>query len=151
MVNIFVVIAILKFQRQRKLTGFRELDLLVFLEALIDDAERDVREVGTDEGHRTHLDRGEGRLTHRGRQVAIEGPARDPGAHRHGRTRGQLPGRRDEFGTLRRKGGVSGFPKQAESPHDMFGVGHASTAISARRERERGGSATGSNCGGSAG
>lgn len=42
-----------------------------------------------------------------------------------------LTGRRDNFGTLRRKGGVSGFPKQAESPHDMFGVGHASTSISA--------------------
>ena len=42
-----------------------------------------------------------------------------------------LTGRRDNFGTLRRKGGVSGFPKQSESPHDMFGVGHASTAISA--------------------
>jgi 1-deoxy-D-xylulose-5-phosphate synthase len=42
-----------------------------------------------------------------------------------------LTGRRDNFGTLRTKGGVSGFPKQSESPHDMFGVGHASTAISA--------------------
>ena len=26
---------------------------------------------------------------------------------------------------------MAGFPKQSESPHDMFGVGHASTAISA--------------------
>jgi len=42
-----------------------------------------------------------------------------------------LTGRRSDFGTLRRKGGVSGFPKRSESPHDMFGVGHASTAISA--------------------
>jgi 1-deoxy-D-xylulose-5-phosphate synthase len=42
-----------------------------------------------------------------------------------------LTGRRENFGTLRSKGGVSGFPKQSESPHDMFGVGHASTAISA--------------------
>jgi 1-deoxy-D-xylulose-5-phosphate synthase len=42
-----------------------------------------------------------------------------------------LTGRRENFGTLRSKGGVAGFPKQCESPHDMFGVGHASTAISA--------------------
>ena len=42
-----------------------------------------------------------------------------------------LTGRRDRFGTLRSRGGVSGFPKRSESPHDMFGVGHASTAISA--------------------
>ena len=42
-----------------------------------------------------------------------------------------LTGRREQFGTLRSKGGVAGFPKQSESPHDMFGVGHASTAISA--------------------
>lgn len=42
-----------------------------------------------------------------------------------------LTGRRERFATLRSKGGVAGFPKQSESPHDMFGVGHASTAISA--------------------
>jgi 1-deoxy-D-xylulose-5-phosphate synthase len=42
-----------------------------------------------------------------------------------------LTGRLENFGTLRSKGGVAGFPKQSESPHDMFGVGHASTAISA--------------------
>lgn len=42
-----------------------------------------------------------------------------------------LTGRREQFGTLRSKGGIAGFPKQSESPHDMFGVGHASTAISA--------------------
>jgi len=42
-----------------------------------------------------------------------------------------LTGRRDDFDTLRRKGGVAGFPKRCESEHDMFGVGHASTAISA--------------------
>ncbi len=42
-----------------------------------------------------------------------------------------LTGRRDNFRTLRTKGGLAGFPKQSESPHDMFGVGHASTAISA--------------------
>jgi len=42
-----------------------------------------------------------------------------------------LTGRRDEFGTLRQKDGISGFPKLSESEYDCFGVGHASTAISA--------------------
>ncbi len=42
-----------------------------------------------------------------------------------------LTGRRARFSSLRSKGGISGFPKRSENPHDMFGVGHASTAISA--------------------
>ena len=42
-----------------------------------------------------------------------------------------LTGRQDDFNTLRTRAGVSGFPKQAESEHDHFGVGHASTSISA--------------------
>jgi 1-deoxy-D-xylulose-5-phosphate synthase len=42
-----------------------------------------------------------------------------------------LTGRRDSFGTLRTLNGISGFPKRHESPHDAFGVGHASTSISA--------------------
>ncbi len=42
-----------------------------------------------------------------------------------------LTGRRDRFGTIRQKDGLSGFPKRTESVHDTFGVGHASTAISA--------------------
>ncbi len=42
-----------------------------------------------------------------------------------------LTGRLDRFSTLRQKGGISGFPKRTESEHDMFGVGHASTSISA--------------------
>lgn len=42
-----------------------------------------------------------------------------------------LTGRREAFKSLRRKGGLSGFPKRDESEHDAFGVGHASTAISA--------------------
>ena len=42
-----------------------------------------------------------------------------------------LTGRRDVFSTLRQKGGITGFPNRAESPYDAFGVGHASTAISA--------------------
>ena len=42
-----------------------------------------------------------------------------------------LTGRRDKFHTLRKKGGLSGFPRRAESEFDAFGVGHASTSISA--------------------
>ena len=42
-----------------------------------------------------------------------------------------LTGRRDTFHTLRTLGGLTGFPKRAESPFDSFGVGHASTSISA--------------------
>ena len=42
-----------------------------------------------------------------------------------------LTGRRDTFHTLRTLGGITGFPKRAESPFDFFGVGHASTSISA--------------------
>ncbi len=42
-----------------------------------------------------------------------------------------LTGRRDRFSTLRTRGGISGFPKRAESPHDAFDVGHSSTSISA--------------------
>jgi 1-deoxy-D-xylulose-5-phosphate synthase len=42
-----------------------------------------------------------------------------------------LTGRRDRFGTIRTEGGLAGFPERHESEHDAFGVGHASTAISA--------------------
>jgi len=42
-----------------------------------------------------------------------------------------LTGRQDKFHTLRTQAGVSGFPKQSENKHDIFGVGHASTSISA--------------------
>ena len=42
-----------------------------------------------------------------------------------------LTGRRDEFHTLRRKGGISGYPKRSESTYDAFGTGHSSTSISA--------------------
>lgn len=42
-----------------------------------------------------------------------------------------LTGRLDRFSTLRTLGGISGFPKPAESPHDAFVAGHASTSISA--------------------
>ncbi|MFA5114087.1 MAG: 1-deoxy-D-xylulose-5-phosphate synthase [Candidatus Margulisiibacteriota bacterium] len=40
-----------------------------------------------------------------------------------------LTGRLASFETLRQAGGVSGFPNRAESPHDIFTVGHASTSI----------------------
>ena len=42
-----------------------------------------------------------------------------------------LTGRQKEFEKIRTKGGISGFPKRYESEYDAFGVGHASTAISA--------------------
>lgn len=42
-----------------------------------------------------------------------------------------LSGRRDVFDTLRTEGGISGFPNMKESACDAFGVGHASTSISA--------------------
>ncbi|CAH2030656.1 1-deoxy-D-xylulose-5-phosphate synthase [Trichlorobacter ammonificans] len=42
-----------------------------------------------------------------------------------------LTGRRDRFPTQRQYKGLSGFPKRSESEHDAFGVGHASTSISA--------------------
>ncbi len=41
-----------------------------------------------------------------------------------------VTGRREQFGTLRQKDGVSGFPDPDESPYDLFKVGHAGTAIS---------------------
>jgi 1-deoxy-D-xylulose-5-phosphate synthase len=42
-----------------------------------------------------------------------------------------LTGRHSQFHTLRQLGGISGFPKRRESPHDCFGTGHSSTSISA--------------------
>jgi 1-deoxy-D-xylulose-5-phosphate synthase len=58
-----------------------------------------------------------------------------------------LTGRQDRFHTLRQHGGISGFPKRSESPHDAFDTGHSSTSISAalgmasgrclKRERHR--------------
>ncbi len=42
-----------------------------------------------------------------------------------------LTGRRDNFETNRKYGGLSGFPKRSESEYDTFGVGHSSTSISA--------------------
>jgi 1-deoxy-D-xylulose-5-phosphate synthase len=42
-----------------------------------------------------------------------------------------LTGRKNVFDTNRKYNGLSGFPKIAESEYDAFGVGHASTSISA--------------------
>ena len=42
-----------------------------------------------------------------------------------------ITGRKDLFHTLRKKGGISGFPRREESPYDVFNAGHSSTSISA--------------------
>lgn len=42
-----------------------------------------------------------------------------------------ITGRKSAFPGLRKKGGISGFPKMSESPFDAFGTGHSSTSISA--------------------
>lgn len=42
-----------------------------------------------------------------------------------------LTKRLDRFSTLRRKGGIAGFPRMDESPYDFFTTGHSSTSISA--------------------
>jgi 1-deoxy-D-xylulose-5-phosphate synthase len=42
-----------------------------------------------------------------------------------------LTGRCQQMGTLRKQGGLSGFPKRNESIYDTFGVGHSSTSIAA--------------------
>ncbi len=42
-----------------------------------------------------------------------------------------LTGRQDRFPTLRQYKGISGFPDPAESDHDAFAAGHASTSVSA--------------------
>lgn len=42
-----------------------------------------------------------------------------------------LTGRRRRMDTMRKRGGLAGFPKRDESPYDSFGVGHSSTSISA--------------------
>ena len=42
-----------------------------------------------------------------------------------------LTGRREQFHTLRKHGGISGFTRMSESPYDAFSTGHSSTSISA--------------------
>lgn len=41
-----------------------------------------------------------------------------------------LTGRKNELHTIRKTGGLSGFPKRSESSHDLYNTGHAGTAIS---------------------
>jgi 1-deoxy-D-xylulose-5-phosphate synthase len=42
-----------------------------------------------------------------------------------------LTGRNERLPTLRQAGGLSGFLRRSESPHDQFGAGHAGTGLSA--------------------
>lgn len=42
-----------------------------------------------------------------------------------------LSGRLERFQTLRKAGGISGFPKRAESVYDCYDTGHAGTSVSA--------------------
>ena len=42
-----------------------------------------------------------------------------------------ITGRRNAFITNRKRGGISGFPRMAESEYDNFGAGHSSVSISA--------------------
>ncbi|MFW6273392.1 MAG: 1-deoxy-D-xylulose-5-phosphate synthase [Halanaerobium sp.] len=57
-----------------------------------------------------------------------------------------LTGRKDCFNNLRQRNGISGYPRCSESPHDIIGVGHSSTSISAavglylarKRNKEKG-------------
>ncbi len=41
-----------------------------------------------------------------------------------------LTGRRERLRSVRRFGGISGFPKREESPYDLYNTGHAGTSIS---------------------
>ncbi|MBE6822539.1 1-deoxy-D-xylulose-5-phosphate synthase [Caproiciproducens sp. LBM24188] len=42
-----------------------------------------------------------------------------------------LTGRRDRLSTIRKQGGLSGYPNRSESDYDPFNTGHSSTSISA--------------------
>lgn len=42
-----------------------------------------------------------------------------------------LTGRRRQLAGIRKRGGLSGFPRRSESPYDTFGVAHAGTAVGA--------------------
>ena len=56
-----------------------------------------------------------------------------------------LTGRNARFDTLRKAGGVSGFPNIEESEYDLFNVGHAGTAIATAVGMARGASLLGEN------
>ncbi len=42
-----------------------------------------------------------------------------------------ITGRRDQMHSMRKRGGLAGFPNREESHYDTFGVGHSSTSVSA--------------------
>jgi len=42
-----------------------------------------------------------------------------------------ITGRRSRMPSMRKRGGLAGFPSRSESPYDTFGVGHSSTSVSA--------------------
>lgn len=42
-----------------------------------------------------------------------------------------ITGRRDRMSSMRKRGGLAGFPNREESSYDTFGVGHSSTSVSA--------------------
>ena len=46
-------------------------------------------------------------------------------------THKMLSGRFEKFESLRKKGGISGFPKREESSYDNYNTGHAGTSVSA--------------------
>ena len=46
-------------------------------------------------------------------------------------THKMLSGRLDKFDSIRKKGGISGFPKREESSYDCYNTGHAGTSVSA--------------------
>ena len=54
-----------------------------------------------------------------------------------------ITGRNARFDTLRQAGGISGFPSVAESPYDLFDVGHAGTSIATAVGLARGDEALG--------
>ncbi len=56
-----------------------------------------------------------------------------------------LTGRREAMATLRKTGGISGFPKRSESSYDAFGTAHSSTSISAALGMAVGDSVRGGN------
>jgi 1-deoxy-D-xylulose-5-phosphate synthase len=45
-----------------------------------------------------------------------------------------LTGRNAQMGSLRQKGGLSGFPRREESVYDAFGTAHSSTSTQANRQ-----------------
>ncbi|MBN1365731.1 MAG: 1-deoxy-D-xylulose-5-phosphate synthase [Syntrophaceae bacterium] len=42
-----------------------------------------------------------------------------------------ITGRKNDFTSLRKQNGMSGFPRREESPYDVFNTGHSGTSISA--------------------